>query len=136
MRNINLLLASAIILLVSCTKDNTLGPDTLFIGRWGGQGISVLATDSQVTFDFNCASGTISKKVMLSNSLFLEKGTYTQFTGNTSVNANTPEPQIVQYEGNLSINDLSLTIKSEDGKTIIGKYLIVKNDTGKIIRCM
>ena len=130
MRNINLLLASIIILLVSCTKDNTLGPDTLFIGRWGGQGISVLATDTQVTLDFNCASGTISKRVMLSNNLFLEKGTYTQFTGNTPVNAN------VLYEGNLSINDLSLTIKSEDGKTIIGKYLIIKNDTGKVIRCM
>ncbi len=70
MRNLNLLLIATIILLVSCTN---LIPDTLFTGRWGGQGISVLVSDTQVTLDFNCASGTISKKVILSNNLFLEK---------------------------------------------------------------
>lgn len=136
MRNLNFWLATIIILLVSCTKYDNLSPDTLFTGRWGGQGISVLASDTQVTLGFNCAFGTISKKVMLINNLFLEKGTYTQLTGNIPVNANPPEPQIVQYEGYLSVNNLSLTIKSEDGKTVIGKYMIVKNETGKVIRCM
>lgn len=133
MRNLNLLLIATIILLVSCTN---LIPDTLFTGRWGGQGISVLVSDTQVTLDFNCASGTISKKVILSNNLFLEKGTYTQNSGNMPINAILPEPQIVQYEGNLSGSNLSLVIKSEDGNTIIGEYMIVKNESGKIIRCM
>jgi hypothetical protein len=136
MRNLNLLLVATIILLVSCTKDDNLIPDTLFTGRWGGQGISVLVSDTQVTLDFNCASGTISKKVMLSNNLFLERGTYTQNSGNMPINAILPEPQIVQYEGNLSGSNLSLVIKSEDGNTIIGEYMIVKNESGKIIRCM
>lgn len=136
MGKINLLLATIIILLVSCRKDENLSPETQFTGRWGGQGISVLASDTQVILDFDCASGTINKKVMLSNNLFLEKGNYTQFAGNVPINANPPEPKIVQYEGNLSGNNLSLTIKSEDGKTVIGKYIIVKNETGKIIRCM
>ena len=136
MKNINLLLSAIIILLVSCTKDENLSPDTLFAGKWGGQGISVLASDTQVTLDFDCASGTIGKKVMLSNNLFSEKGTYTQFAGNVPVNANPPELKIVQYNATLSGNNLSLTIKSEDGKTIIGTYMIVKNENGKIIRCM
>ena len=136
MRNINFWLATIIILLLSCKKDNNSSLDTLFIGRWGGQGISVLASDTQVTLDFDCASGRISKKVILSNNLFSEKGIYTQFSGNIPVNANPPEPQIVQYEGNLSVNNLSLTIKSEDGKIVIGKYMIIKNETGKVIRCM
>ena len=136
MRNLNLLLVATIILLVSCTKDDNLIPNTLFIGSWGGQGISVSASDTQVTLNFNCASGTINKKVVLTNNLFSEEGTYTQFSGNVPVNANSPEPQIVHYEGNLSVNNLSLTIKSQDGNTIIGKYIIVKNESGKIIRCM
>jgi hypothetical protein len=137
MKTINLTLFVILGLLISCTKDETLSPDTtLFTGKWGGQGISVVASDTQVTLDFDCASGTISKKVLMSNNQFSEKGTYTQFSGNVPINADPPQPKSVLYVGSLSANDLSLTIKSEDGKTVIGKYTITKGDAGKIVRCL
>lgn len=136
MRKINLFLAVIFILLISCTKDENLSPDVPFSGKWGGQGITVLASDTQVDFEFDCALGTINKKVMISNNLFSEKGTYTQYAGNLPINANPPEPKIVVYEGNLSGNNVSLVIKSEDGKTIISKYTLTKNAAGNIVRCM
>jgi hypothetical protein len=137
MRNFLLTLFIILGLLISCTKDATLSPDTTpFTGKWGGQGISVIASDTQVTLDFDCASGIISKKVLMSNNQFSEKGTYTQFSGNVPINADPPLPKNVQYEGLLSVNNLSLTIKSEDGKTLIGKYTITKGDAGKIVRCL
>lgn len=68
MKTINLTLFVIVGLLISCTKDTTLSPDTTpLIGKWGGQGISIMASDIQVTLDFDCASGIISKKVLMSN---------------------------------------------------------------------
>jgi hypothetical protein len=136
MRNINLILSAIFILILSCKKDESLSPDTPFVGNWGGQGIAVLATETQVTLEFNCASGTINKKVMLNSGIFSEKGTFTQFSGNIPINTNFPDPKPVLYEGNVSGNNLSLTIKSEDGKTVLEKYNIVKNVTGNLVRCM
>lgn len=72
----------------------------------------------------------------MSNNLFSEKGTYTQYAGNLPINTNPPEPKNVLYEGNLSGNNVSLIIKSEDGKTIISKYTLAKNAVGTIVRCM
>ncbi len=136
MRNINLFLLVTLFLLISCKKDENLSPDTTFLGKWGGQGISVLASDAQVDFQFDCAIGMINKKVMVSNNLFSEKGTYTQYAANLPINANPPEPKVVWYEGTVSVNNVSIVIKSEDGKTIISKYNLSKNNAGTIVRCM
>ena len=136
MKKINLALAVIFILLISCTKDENLSPDAPFSGKWGGQGITVLASDTQVDFEFDCATGIINKKVTMSNKVFSEKGTYTQFAGNLPINANPPEPKIVLYEGTLSGNTVSLVIKSEDGKTVISKYTLSKNASGILVRCM
>jgi hypothetical protein len=136
MRNINLLLIVISILLLSCKKDETLGPQSPFTGNWGGTGISIIASDSQVTLEFDCAVGMISKKVMLTNGQFSEKGTFTQHFGNMPINTTPPEPKPVIYEGNLSGNNISLTMKSEDGKTILSNYTISKNTVGLIVKCM
>lgn len=136
MRKINLFLVVTFILLISCKKDEDLSPDTTFSGKWGGQGISVLASDTQVDFQFDCATGMINKKVVMSNNLFSEKGTYTQYAGNLPIKANPAEPKNVLYEGTVSVNDVSIVIKSEDGKTIISKYNLSKNNAGTIVRCM
>lgn len=73
---------------------------------------------------------------MMSNNFFFVNGTYTQYNGNLPINANPPEPKNVLYEGNLSGNNVSLIIKSKDGKTIIRKYTLAKNAVGTIVRCM
>lgn len=136
MRKIDIFLGLIFILLISCAKDENLSPDTPFSGKWGGQGVSVLASDTQVDFQFDCATGMINKKVMMSNNVFAEKGTHTQYAGNLPININPPEPKVVWYEGTVSGNNVSIVIKSEDGKTIIGKYNLSKNTAGTIVRCM
>ena len=125
----------AMTLLLSCAKSQTMSPDVVLLGNWGGEGIALVATETQNTFNFNCGSGEINKKVVLSANKFSEKGTYLQIFGNVPVGYDA-KPQTVLYEAILSGDTLNLTMKSEDGKTVMGNYSVKKGAFGKINRCM
>jgi hypothetical protein len=136
MKTISIFLLSVFVLIFACKKENTTSSIVPFVGKWGTSGIIVYATDTKVTLNFDCAEGEISKKVSFNNNQFSETGTYTQFMGNIPIFSDGPKPKPVLYEGKLSGDNLDLTIKSEDGKTVIGNYSIVRNDEGKIYQCL
>lgn len=137
MKNIHLILSVIFFVLVACAKDENLTQANVpLAGKWGGQGVEILASDTEVTMSFNCASGSIGQKVTLINNQFTEKGTYTVFTGNIPVNIEQTQPQTVQYEGKLVSDILTINIKSEDGKTLIGTYTVSKSVVAKIVKCM
>lgn len=122
-------------LLFSCAKSQTLSPDVPLLGNWGGEGVALVASGTQTTLNFNCGSGEINKKVILSANKFSEKGTFLQIFGNIPVNFDA-KPQPVLYEATLADDTLTLTMKSEDGKITLGTYSVKKGAFGKINRCM
>jgi hypothetical protein len=122
-------------LLFSCAKSQTLIPDVPLTGNWGGEGVALVASDTKTTLNFDCGSGEINKKVILVANKFSEKGTYLQIFGNIPVNYDA-KPQPVLYEATLADGTLTLTMKSEDGKTTMGTYTAKKGAFGKINRCM
>jgi hypothetical protein len=122
-------------LLFSCAKSQTLSPDVPLTGNWGGEGVALVSSDTQTTLSFNCGSGEINKKVVLVANKFSEKGTYLQIFGNIPVNYDA-KPQPVLYEAVLANDILTITMKSEDGKTTMGTYTVKKGAFGKINRCM
>ncbi len=136
MKNIHVILFAILMILVACTKDEAINPNIPLMGKWGGQGVEILATDTQINFSFDCASGVIEKNVVLVNNQFIERGTYTAFKGNNPINIEPPQPQNVQYQGNLASDVLTLSIKSDDGKTQIATYTISKNVVAKIVKCL
>ncbi|MEA5462064.1 hypothetical protein VB796_23540 [Arcicella sp. LKC2W] len=136
MKNIHVILFAILMILVACTKDEAVNPNIPLMGKWGGQGVEILATDTQINFSFDCASGVIEKNVVLVNNQFIERGTYTVFKGNNPINIEPPQPQNVQYQGNLASDVLTLSIKSDDGKTQIATYTISKNVVAKIVKCL
>lgn len=137
MKTIYLSLSIVLMVLIACKRENISVESTPLLGQWGGRGIQVVASDTQVTFEFDCAAGVINRKVMINdNNQFSEKGTFTVVGGNRPITAEMPKPQNVQYEAKVSGNDISLDVKSEDGKTIIGSYTLSKDVYGKLFRCM
>lgn len=134
MKTIQLFLI-ATALLFSCAKSQTLSPDVPLLGNWGGRGIVLVASDQEVNMNFDCGTGIISKKVVLSSNKFSEKGTYTQEMGMIPVNYE-PKPKPVLYEATLASDTLTLVMKSEDGKTTMAAYTVGKNVFGKINRCL
>ncbi len=134
MKTIQLFLI-ATTLLFSCAKFQTLSPDVPLLGNWGGRGIALVASDKEVNINFDCGTGIIPKKVVLSSNKFSEKGTYTQEMGVIPVNYE-PKLKPVLYEATLANDTLTLVMKSEDGKTTMATYTVGKNVFGKINRCL
>lgn len=134
MKTIQLLLIVTA-LLFSCAKSQTLSPDVPLLGNWGGRGIALVASDKEVNLNFDCGTGIIPQKVVLSNNKFSVKGTYTQEMGVLPVNYE-PKPKPVLYEAILVSETLTLVMKSEDGKTTMATYTVGKNVFGKINRCL
>jgi hypothetical protein len=120
----------------ACKKIETTTASVPFMGKWGARGIIVNVTETKVTLNFDCAEGEINKKVVFKNNQFSETGTYTQFMGNMPIFNDGPKPKPVLYEGKLSGDSLNLTIKSEDGISVIGNYTIIRNYEGRIYQCL
>lgn len=134
MKTIQLFLI-ATVLLFSCAKSQILSPDVPLFGNWGGRGIALVASDKEVNLNFDCGTGVIPKKVILSSNKFSEKGTYTQEMGIIPVNYE-PKPKSVLYEATLASDTLTLVMKSEDGKITMATYTLGKNVFGNINRCL
>ena len=137
MKTIYLSLSIVLMVLVACKSESLLVASTPLLGQWGGTGIQMVASETQVTFEFDCALGLINRKVMINdNNQFSEKGTFTVVGGNRPITEETPKAQNVQYQAKVLGNDISLDVKSEDGKTIIGSYTLSKDVYGKLFKCM
>jgi hypothetical protein len=136
MRTIYLTFPIILILLIACKKEDNLSLNVPLIGQWGGKGINIVASETDVTFDFDCATGIINRKVMVSSNQFSERGTFKLSVGNAPIIGDGPKPQNVQYEAKVNGNDINLDIMSEDGKTLIGTYTATKDTSGKLFRCL
>lgn len=136
MRTIYMTLPIILVLLIACKKEDNLSLNVPLIGQWGGKGINIVASETEVTFDFDCATGVINRKVMIRSNQFSERGIFKLSAGSAPIIGDGPKPQNVQYEAKIAGNDINLDIKSEDGKTLIGSYTVTKDAFGKLFRCL
>lgn len=133
-----LFIMMALALVFSCVRadDTVVSKAFVMLGKWGADGAEIVANNQKVTLIFNCATAEIPTQVMVDgNNQFLVKGTYTQQMGN-SITGLSPEIQAVTFEGKIINNELDMTIKRSDDKTLIGTYKLVKDTAGKIVKCM
>ena len=105
-------------------------------GLWGGQGISMEVTDSGASLDFECASGTITEKIVAdSTGKFSAKGLFArQHPGPTREGEDT-EGQPAIYNGVLDGENLTLTITLTHNSEKIGNFTLAHGKTGRIRRC-
>jgi|SRR6185436_4659692 len=105
-------------------------------GLWGGQGISMEATDSGATLDFDCASGTITEPIALDSAgKFSAKGRFArQHPGPTREDDdNAGQPAI--YSGVVDGENLTLTITLTKNSEKVGSFTLAHGKTGRIRRC-
>jgi hypothetical protein len=105
-------------------------------GLWGGQGISMEATDSGATLDFDCASGTITEPIVPDSAgKFSVKGRYArQRPGPTREDENT-EGQPANYSGVVDRENLTLTITLTKNSEKVGDFKLAHGKIGRIRRC-
>lgn len=105
-------------------------------GLWGGQGISMEATDSGATLDFDCASGAITEPIVADSAgKFSAKGRFArQRPGPTREDENT-EGAPATYSGVVDGEKLTLTITLAKNSEKVGDFTLAHGKVGRIRKC-
>jgi len=129
------LLGMALALLASsgCASDIT-GP--LAAGDWGGEGISFVVSRSDVTIEFDCASGRIDQPLELRAGSFSARGILVRGHGGPEREGEEPDMTAAVYDGTISGATLRLTVRPEDTGDPIGPYLLRRDGQALLRRCL
>jgi hypothetical protein len=105
-------------------------------GVWGGQHIRAEVTERGAEIEFDCAKGSIPKRIVLNNSRQFDiSGTFaTEHAGPVrNDEGNTGRP--VRYKGSVEQQELSLTISDVDTKEVIGTFSLKFGNEGRLMKC-
>lgn len=106
-------------------------------GSWGGNHIGLVVTESGVAVEFDCARGSIEGPVPLDDQgRFAADGLYFQEHGGPVQDKEQPEPMKVGYEGQVSGEQMTLTVVALDTQKKIGTFSLAFGASARITRCL
>ena len=110
--------------------------DEIPLGNWGGEHISLQLTAQGGTVEFDCAHGTIARKLVLDRSgRFDVPGTYVEEHGGP-VRANEQAKEFpVRYTGSVKDGKLKLTITRSDTKKNLGTFTLAHGQEAFLVKC-
>jgi hypothetical protein len=104
-------------------------------GDWGGPHVRVTVTATGATIAFDCATGTIPKKLALDrDGRFDVPGRYTAEHGGPVRKGETPSTRSVRYRGHIENETLTLDLVAEDG-AVLGTYTAERNRPARLMKC-
>ena len=106
-------------------------------GAWGALGIAMEVTESGARVEFDCAHGTVSEPLLLdSDGRFDVKGLFFREHGGPIRQGEEPKGEPVRYTGQVTGEDMTLTVKPEEGDSPIGSFKLVYGKPGRLRKCL
>jgi len=103
-------------------------------GDWGGAHAKLQVHDAGAIFELDCAHGTIDGALRLEKSgRFEAKGRY-QFEGGALMTAEPTEGRPARFSGSLKGKTLTLSIVTEDGRTL-GPFQLERGRSAELVKC-
>ena len=124
---------------VACCScgDPTTGPSRLPGGVWGGDHISLSATDTGTHLELDCAHGDIPAGLALDRQgQFQAAGTYTREHGGPIRQGEIPDSHPAIYSGLVASTTMTLTIRLSDANESIGTFTLVLGSLGRVFKCL
>jgi hypothetical protein len=102
---------------------------------WGGEHIQLKLTKTGGTVEFDCSTGTIAKPIRTdSRGNFRSGGTYTrEMPGPTKRDGNPVAS--ATYSGSIVGGTMRLHIVTAPGKEVVGDYVLVRGESGRVTKC-
>jgi hypothetical protein len=105
-------------------------------GDWGGQHVSMAATETGASLEFDCAVGTIGEAIQPDeDGDFSVTGVQFPGHGGPIKVGETIESHPARYEGNVRGDELTLTITLTDSDTEVGSFTLVADNPATITKC-
>lgn len=127
------LVAASLFALAGCAAVGQ-GPTTLS-GSWGGPGIGLVLEGGLGTIEYDCASGTIDQPIPSAEVPFTVTGTHRTGQGGPVRVGQIFKSQRATYSGLAVKQDLTLSVKLEDG-TELGPFKLVQGAPPQITPCL
>ncbi|MFL6227921.1 MAG: hypothetical protein ACJ741_03980 [Pyrinomonadaceae bacterium] len=105
-------------------------------GTWGGDhiGLEVTAQGGQVEYD--CASGTIDRKIVLdARGRFHVSGTHVREHGGPVRRDEKPDSHPAQYTGSIQGDRMLLTVVEVDTGEMVGVFKLTRGQQPRVMKC-
>ncbi len=110
--------------------------DDSIIGSWAGNHISIEVTEQGAKIEYDCASGTIDKKIILDkNHRFNVLGTHTEEHGGPVRQNEQSNNYPVRFIGRIRGRKMTLVIKRKDNNKMIGTFILIRGQESSLVKC-
>jgi hypothetical protein len=110
--------------------------DDSIIGSWAGNHITMEVTQQGAKIEYDCASGTINKKIILDkNKRFDVSGTQVEEHGGPIRESDAPNSYPVRFIGRIKGKRMTLVVKRKDNNKIIGTFSLLHGQESLLVKC-
>lgn len=105
-------------------------------GSWGGDHIGLEVTDGGGSVEYDCAHGTIDRKIVLdARGRFHVSGTHVRERGGPVRKDERPDSHPAQYTGQIDGDKMLLTVVEVDTGEMVGVFKLVRGQQPRIMKC-
>ncbi|GMQ82588.1 MAG: hypothetical protein BMS9Abin05_2042 [Rhodothermia bacterium] len=124
------------ILFGSCLVSGPDEAETILLGIWGGQHVSMDIQNSSVTIEYDCAYGAIDEPIVLDQrGNFGANGTHVFEFGPIRID-DEPDAHPAFYTGQVRGSDLTLMVFLTDTGQKIGPFSLEYGNAGRVYKCL
>lgn len=105
-------------------------------GLWGGDHIRLDVTETGATIDYDCAHGTIDRKIVPDAAgRFDAVGTHVREHGGPIRKDEEEDAHPAKYTGQIQNNTMTLTVTETDKNITVGTFTLVYGENGRVMKC-
>ena len=127
---------SVLLTIVGCagTDPSTTGNGTPLVGRWGGEHIALVLTDSGGSVEYDCAHGGIAGPVQPVGGRFEVTGVHVREHGGPVRQGERPDTAPARYLGHIRGDRLDLRVVA--GDDTLGPFELRRGAEPRLFKCL
>ena len=110
---------------------------TISLGAWGGDHVSLLVTGTGGTLEYDCAHGTIDEPFATDSAgRFQLAGTHTREHGGPIRRGEKPDRHPARYSGAVAADTMTLTVTLTDSNEVLGTFGLTRGRLARVVKCL
>ena len=135
-RHVRIICVLAVSAVTSAVTCPAAIPDRVSNGTWGGEHIGIVVTDTGATIEYDCAAGTISEPLRLTESGNFEwRGIHSPGHGGPARIDEPPNAHPARYTGHATANQLVITLAILDMSVPDQTFTLQRGGNARVFKC-
>jgi hypothetical protein len=110
---------------------------TVSLGAWGGDHVSLLLTATGGTLEYDCAHGAIDQPFVIDSAgRFQLAGTHTREHGGPIRKDEKPDKHPARYTGAVDGDTMTLVVTLTDSNEVVGTFTLTRGRMARVVKCL